>query len=191
LKKRGGRPFFANEWFDRDCQEKRRQTRKALRTFVHSRQNSDRDCYCAMRKEYKKLLYFKEREHKTKCRKELVNSVNDSRKFWENVKKFARKDRQIGDISEEQWLEHFKKVFAVDNVDVEEDADVTFEQIIDGGDINDDILNKNITPEEVIEAILKLKGNKAAGPDGIIPEIFKHSCKSITPFLVLLWACVC
>ena len=99
------RTFFANEWFDRDCQEKRRQTRKALRTFVHSRQNSDRDCYCALRKEYKQLLYSKEREYKTKCRKELVNSVNDSREFWENVKKFARKDRQIGDISEEQWLD--------------------------------------------------------------------------------------
>ena len=99
----------------------------------------------------------------------------------------CKKRQKIGDISEEEWLEHFKTVFAVDNVDVEEDADVTFEQIIDGGDMNDDILNKNISPEEVIEAILKLKGNKAAGPDGFIPEIFKHSCKSITPFLVLLF----
>ena len=105
--------------------------------------------------------------------------------IWENVKKkFARKDRQLGNISEEKWLEHFKKVFDVDNVDVEEDADVTFEQNIDGEDINDDILNKNISPEEVIDAIHKLKGSKAAG---IIPDIFKHSCKSITPFLVLLF----
>ena len=44
-----------------------------------------------------------------------------------------------------------------------------------------------LSPEEVIEAIHKLTGNKAAGPDSIIPETFKHSCKSITPFLVWLF----
>ena len=100
------------------------------------------------------------------------------KKFWENVKTFARKDGQIWDISKEQWLEHFKKEFDVDNVHVEEDADVTFEQNIDDDDIKDEILNKNISPEEIIEAIHKLKNNQAAGPDGIIPDIFKHSCKT-------------
>ena len=64
--------------------------------------------------------------------------------FGKMFYKIARKDRHIWDISEEQWLEHFKKVFDVDNVDVEEDADVTLEQNIDVDDINDDIFNKNM-----------------------------------------------
>ena len=51
----------------------------------------------------------------------------------------------------------------------------------------DDSLNSDISPQEENESIDHLKANKAAGLDGIIPEVFKHSCDKIAPFLVHLF----
>ena len=50
----------------------------------------------------------------------------------------------------------------------------------------DNSLNSDISPQEVTESIDHLKANKAAGLDGIIPEVFKHSCDKVLPFLVHL-----
>ena len=88
----------------------RRATRKALRKFSRSRLNSDRDCYCELRKQYKHLLLTKEKEYKLKCRKELESYIGDPKQFWRNIKKFTTKPRQVSDISDEQWLEHFESV---------------------------------------------------------------------------------
>ena len=46
-----------------------------------------------------------------------------------------------------------------------------------------DSLNSDISPQEVTESIDHLKANKAAGLDGIIPEVFKHSCDKMYLFL--------
>ena len=62
-----------------------------------------------------------------------------------------------------------------------DDEDVDFEYV----DI--DALDADITEDEVVAAIKNLKDKKAAGPDGIIPEIFKHSSQVIVPFLVDLF----
>ena len=51
----------------------------------------------------------------------------------------------------------------------------------------DDLLNSDISPKEVTEAIHHLKANKAAGPDGIIPEVYKHAGDKIISFLVHLF----
>ena len=48
-------------------------------------------------------------------------------------------------------------------------------------------MNSDISPKEVIEAIHHLKANKAAGPDGIIPEVCKHAGDKIIPFFVHLF----
>ena len=41
------------------------------------------------------------------------SNIGDPKPFWRNIKKFTTKTRQVSDISDEQWLEHFKKVFDV------------------------------------------------------------------------------
>ena len=51
---------------------------------------------------------------------------------------------------------------------------------------DDDFLNSDISPKEVTEAIHHLKANKAAGPDGIIPGVYKHAGDKIIPFLTYL-----
>ena len=187
-----------NQWFDRECREKRKTIRKALRIFTRTRFVSDRNSYCAARKEYKKLI-FKKRRDTTKCRKELVDDVNDSKKFWNKIKRFTRKKTQADDISDNAWLEHFMKVFDDVNVgeknahasDVEAktinavDMDAETEATDDV--LEEDILNSAITYQEVIDSINHLKAKKVAGPDGLIPDVFKYSCEAITYFCVHLF----
>ena len=54
------------------------------------------------------------------------------------------------------------------------------------GDEQTDIesLDRNISEEEVYEAIRMLKNGKAARPDGMISEFLKNSAGSAVPFLV-------
>ena len=42
-KQSGKKGVFFNEWYDKECRDMRRTTRKALRKFSRSRLNSDRD----------------------------------------------------------------------------------------------------------------------------------------------------
>ena len=148
------------------------------------------DCYCELRKQYKHLLLTKEKEYKLKCRKELGSNIGDPKQFWRNIKKFTTKTRQVSDISDEQWLEHFEKVFDVKGMGQDTDDEMSSSYTTESNrnsSAEDDSLNSDISPQEVIESIDHLKANKAAGLDGIIPEVFKHSCDKIVPFLVHLF----
>ena len=52
------------------------------------------------------------------------------------------------------------------------------------GDVYFESLEGDITEAEVYTAVRALKNGKAAGPDGIIGEFFKHSFTFVVPFLV-------
>ena len=148
------------------------------------------DCYCELRKQYKHLLLTKEKEYKPKCRKGLQNNIGDPKQFWRNIKKFATKTRQVSDISDEQRLEHFDKVLNVEGLEQDTDDEMSSSYTTESKRYSyaeDDSLNSDISPQEVTESIDHLKANKAAGLDGIIPEVFKHSCDKIIPFLVHLF----
>ena len=148
------------------------------------------DCYCELRKQYKHLLLTKEKEYKPKCRKGLQNNIGDPKQFWRNIKKFATKTRQVSDISDEQRLEHFEKVLNVEGLEQDTDDEMSSSYTTESKRYSyaeDDSLNSDISPQEVTESIDHLKANKAAGLDGIIPEVFKHSCDKIIPFLVHLF----
>ena len=51
-------------------------------------------------------------------------------------------------------------------------------------DVFDEILDADITAEEVKAAMRHLKSGKTAGPDGIIGEILEAAEESIVPFFV-------
>ena len=189
VKKQSGKKGVSNEWYDKECRDMRRTTRKALRKCSRSRLNSDGDCYCELREQYKHLLLTKEKEYKPKCRKGLQNNIGDPKQLWRNIKKFTTKTRQVSDISDEQRLEHFEKVLDVEVLEQDTDAEMSssYTESKRNSYAEDDSLNSDISPQEVTESIDHLKVNKAAGLDGIIPEVFKHSCDKIIPFLVHLF----
>ena len=80
-------------------------------------------------------------------------------------------------ISEQDWFNHFQKVLEQDNQD--QDSDDDFENCV-----SDVYYDRPITREEVLLAIQRLKNGKAAGPGGIIGELFKHAGHLAVDFLV-------
>ena len=130
------------------------------------------ETYCELRKQYK-----------LKCRKEVESNIGDPKQFWRNIKKFTTKTRQVSDISDEQWLEHFERVFDVKGMEQDTDDEMSSSYTTESNRnsyAEDDFMNSDIRPQEVTESIDHLKVNKY----GIIPEVFKHSCDKIIPFLV-------
>ena len=86
-------------------------------------------------------------------------------------------------------LNILKKVFDVNSVEQGSDANICSLHTLEinwNSCTKDDFLNSDISPKDVTEAIHHLKANKAAGPDGIIPEAYKHAGDKIIPFLVHL-----
>ena len=107
-----------------------------------------------------------------------MQSVSDQQAFWQNMCKISKNKYQPhNSISEKEWFNHFQKVLEQDNYD--EDSDVDFEHCK-----SDVYYDRPITREEVLLAIQRLKNGKAAGPDGIIGEFFKHSGHLAVDFLV-------
>ena len=111
----------------------------------------------------------------------LMQSVSDQQAFWQNIRKFSKNKYQpYNSISEQDWFNHFQKVLEQDNQD--QDSDDDFENCE-----SDVYYDRPITREEVLLAIQRLKNGKAAGPDGITGELFKHAGHLAVVFLVKLF----
>ena len=176
------------QWFDRQCKDARSAVRKCLRTFTSSGLESDRVSYVDKRKGYKRMLRQKEKEHKSQLRRQIENNIHNPRTFWGTLKKFSCRKTQRGQISDEQWLAHFQNVFDSNQADVVDDSSgCGVGNEVEDGVHMDEQLDMDISSGEVLQAIKHLKLNKAAGPDGLIPEVFKHSSDVIVPFLVDLF----
>ena len=175
-----------NEWFDRECFEERRKLRKFLRILRKDHNEENRHNYCKARREYKNLLNRKRKEYNDKIFSDLLGSVNNQKSFWQNMKKVAgRKMQPKHNITTETWYDHFKSVLEKD--DSNEESQIN---IVQNANLNNDLMNElnaEITTQEIISVIRKLKSGKAAGPNGIISELFKNAGDSILPFLVRLF----
>ena len=85
-------------------------------------------------------------------KKKLESNVCDPKQFWRNVKKFTAKKRQVGDISDEKWLQRVKKVFDVNSVEQGSDANTCSLHTLEikwKSWTEDDLLNSDISPKEV------------------------------------------
>ena len=82
------------------------------------------------------------------------------------------------------WFEHFKDVFANDDLG-EEHNNQRFENGI--SDEPDHTVNRVITEEEVRNAVKNLKLGKSCGTDGIVAEMLKAGGHDIICFLTRLF----
>ena len=149
---------------------------------------TDRIAFCQARREYKTLLRNKRKEYNQSIADKLVESISDQKTFWQAmhaVPGYSTIDHMFtqvhNNISVEEWFGHFKSVLEKDVV-AGMDDDVDNESVDDCA--NDFSFDRPIAKEEVLLAIRKLKNCKAAGPDGIIPEMLKHASDQMVNFLL-------
>ena len=174
-------------WFDDECRKAKTDAKLLLRTFKRSGFQSDRVAYVAARKIYKTLIRKKKMGYKREKARRLASFDKDPRSFWRELRQLSgRKNRVLSkDITDCEWYEHFKCVFS--------EINTPFSNLTFGNDaVNDNIetladLNRSIDPQEVREAIRKLKTGKAHGTDGILAEMLKVAGETAVQFLTKLF----
>ena len=171
------------DWFDQECNKSKKQVRKLLRISRRSLKPEDRHKYCVARREYKNLLARKKnKQYNSAILDNLIASVDNQKEFWNTVNRVSfKKKQQKSDINLHTWFQHFRSLLEVEVENSPENLhDVT-------DDASDCVINRPISKEEVLLAFRKLKTRKAAGPDGIVSELLKHSNDLIVTFFLKLF----
>ena len=197
------------KWFDRDCEKKKKEARQALlamnkingikKAEEHKRA---KDKYLDSRLEYQKLIREKRKQYKRDMQDKLVNSRNDARTFWGEIRKISYRRQKQANISIERWGEHFNQVFNPEG----ETLEGGIEEAIEGergieehrpreerGEvgrreiIEDEDLDGEITREEIIGGIDRQKNGKAGGLDEVSAELLQLTKGKLLEFLIKLF----
>ena len=176
------------EWFDHECASGRRNVRRLLKIHRRTLHSTDRHAFCKSRREYKNMLYRKKKMFNNAAMDRLLSVIDDQQSFWKTVRKIVPNRNYISNaISIEEWYKHFKDLLELDsdgsNIGMVND-DMSRPNDMEGGSEIEYALDTPITAEEVRLAIMRLKSKKAAGPDGLISELFKNAGDVIVPFFV-------
>jgi exonuclease III len=167
-----------NPWFDERCKEARTHFKRARNVFYRSSTDYNRTNFTKHRNIYNKVCRNAKIRFKVRKGKDLCNAVKTSpRSFWKTVKQFKKTKTNCTKLSNDDFLTHFKDLFS-GVIDPGEHEDEHCGNPITA---DDDILDVNISHEEVITAIHKLKCNKSAGIDGLVGEVFKSAEDIIVP----------
>ena len=185
------------KWFDRDCENKKKETRQALLAMnrINGRRRKEdhkraKDRYLDCRLEYQKLIREKRKQYKREMQDKLVNNRNDSRAFWGEIRKISYKKPKLANISINSWGEHFSQVFnpngiiEAETVEGEDGTNRGGGNRVEGEnrreeeedrveEVEEEELDIEISREEIIGGIDRLKSGKAGGLDGVSAELLQ------------------
>ena len=107
VRKIGTKKKHANDWFDKECVQKKNTVKKALKRFQRSKKENIqyRETYVTERKE--RLLARKKTEFGRARIAKLKQSINDPKLLWQTIRSVNRKVTIYNDITKEQRNEHF------------------------------------------------------------------------------------
>ena len=185
-----GRKKKFSDWFDRECCIQKRLTKAALQRYRRAKETESKmtkkDIYIQERKKYCRMIKKKKKEFDEKRLMELKGAMKDSKSFWQTIKRVNRNVVIHNGIKNQQWYDHFFKVF---NVDEKNSGNIEAEEDILETDLvpHNSLFSDPITVEEVIASIKRLKNGKSAGPDKIISEMLKDANRRVIDYLVTLF----
>jgi hypothetical protein len=171
-----------SKWYDHECRESKRTTRRSWRRFRLSRQDASRRQFVESRSQYRKLLKTKRQTFKESKLRSLAMSASDSKLFWSEVRALRSSKQEQPNISNDEWLNHFRGVLGADADDQGHGRP--------GDDVDDirvDELDSDITADEVRRAVRHLRSGKAPGLDNILTDALKASIDQILPFILSLF----
>ena len=167
-----------NKWFDTDLKKMRLNLIKY--SSVYAKFPSDpyvRNHFYKLNREYTKARKAKKKSFKNSIINELQGlHDNNPKLYWKLINDFQNKDTcdQENNITPAQWLSHFQDLNSIKT---------EFSERVKQLDIKLDNSEKSkcfnesdfqITESEIVNAISKLKNNKAPGLDTISNEMLKH-----------------
>lgn len=176
-------------WFDEECKQAKRKARQLLNKFRNSKLDVDRELYVSARKEYRNLIKKKKTSFKREKARQLTMLRNNGKMFWKEIRQLSgkRKSEVCKDITNDQWLDHFQKLFNANRGGFQNRLLQIDESETNNNGQTCHELNQCITKEEVNKAIRNLKNGKACGVDEISAEMLKTANDSIVSFLTKLF----
>lgn len=174
------------KWFDRDCENARKTSFKKLsewrREEHHSVKNRKKREYLSSNISYNRLLKQKKESYHRELRIKL-NTVQGSKHWWALVKEYNNKPFTVGsNVQAEDFKLYFKELLNLET----SQSEYSFAFPL----IEDELLDGDITCEEVVAALTKLKDNKAPGEDRISYEFFKYASTEFHKALAKAFTCV-
>lgn len=174
-------------WSNKKCRDKRKVLHKAKNRYSFNKNKENRDemkkSGKAYRTEMNKSLKSFQHALESDMRK---LSKKDSGKFWKILKRFDRggSDKDI-QITIDQLYEYFKSLNESDVPDDNIDYEELTNSIKSQGVI--EIIDQDITEDEILSAVKKLCNGKAPGGDEIVNEYIKSTVNQFLPIYTKLF----
>ena len=172
-------------WHDDECNVQLRHVKNLARVLTKSPwDKSLRLKVLYEKKKYHKLLRRKCRNFKAKLLNAMLDtSEKNPLEFWRLVNSLKdNREDPSNSITPQDWLSYFKELMNKSYTNsFNEDEECKFSHC------NNDLLNVDITVEEVKKAVKSLKNNKACSIDCITNEMIKASCTVLLPLYVTIF----
>ena len=178
-----------NDWFDKECKSCKRKTSNLLRKLNNTNRRGKPEKYDKLKKEYllerlnyNKLIKEKRKAYKKDTQNKLLENRKDSKKFWDLIKKINFKSIKLPKISINEWRNYFCTLLnpsTTSHSPSSSNENLNHEE----QQIQVEDLDKEITKNEVLQAIDKLKKGKSAGTDEISPDLIKLAKPQIVNYL--------
>ena len=179
----GGVQRTKKDWFDKECLELKKKTRRLFTSFKQARSRDRKERlkkeYHDCRAVYQNLIRSKRNEYKRNLYEQIELNSHNSSVFWGIIRKLRRNKKTMANIDIEQWKAYFEEVFNSNNgapQGREEERENNVE-------IKVEDIDEEINEDEIISAIHKLKKGKAPGGDSIPPEFLKEAGNILVPYL--------
>ncbi len=179
----------SKEWYDFTCYE----MGKRLKLLGKLCSNSPKDPFLrgrliTTRKEYNKLIRYKKQSWKNDIIKKIEETEEkNTKEYWNLIDKLKDEKKETTIYNPEKFQSFFKNLYSGKSLNIEP-FHKNIEQIVKNSLQNEDknIIDADITLEEIKKYIIKLKNNKSSGPDRIPAEMIKASPDNMLKILVKL-----
>ena len=163
------------------CQIAKRKFRQSQRQLSRDKNNIDRrHLFIVERRNYRRAIYAAKKVVKEKKINDLLDLEKlDVKAFWKGLKAIiSPKDSSVDSIDKNQWMNHFDNVL---NVPAARGTDVQFLEYVksslptlENNTVVNDLLNTDISHEEVTSTVKDLKIGKSVYTDGIGNEALRY-----------------
>ncbi|CAG2219045.1 unnamed protein product [Mytilus edulis] len=155
-------------WFNIDCRIARKNARKYRRKYKLNKSIVNQEYKKRSERQYKNTMNRNIKKYRKNVRNDMKNmKTTNSKEYWKILNGGSRKKQP--NISIEKLYDFFKNL---NQGNIEEEQELNHEEI--ERNIENNLLNEMITPDEIIKNIKNLKNNKASGDDLIINEFFNR-----------------
>ena len=172
-------------WFGPKCQKARKNYHEAKQTLSSQPSADNRLRLKHASKHYKRTMdiFIKKHQNKTQVKLRNMNTkkLKNSKEYWKYLNSFKPKKKNECSPTLEEFYEHFKNI---NHNSIKEDNPLTDYDLSE----SNEYLNSQITTEEILTCIKRLKNGKSPSyQDNILNEHIKETKDTVLPLYCKLF----